>query len=82
VRILTELFARRRYYGSAEVAMPGKKAHKPRTSTVKNAGSKGIHAKAGGGKASASQTMGDRERDPKRRIGQFGGAGDPPLMKK
>ena len=29
-----------------------------------------------------SQTGGTEEQDPKRRLGQFGGAGEPPVMKK
>ena len=35
-----------------------------------------------GGKDMHEQTHGQNERDPKRRKGQYGGAGDPPLMKK
>ena len=34
------------------------------------------------GKDMHSQTGGQNERDPKRRKGQYGAAGDPPLMKK
>jgi hypothetical protein len=32
--------------------------------------------------SSRSQTRGPEEQDVKRRIGQFGGAGEPPLIKK
>lgn len=49
--------------------MPGKKAHKPRDPD---------RAKTKG----AAQTRGQFERDPKRRQGQYGGAGDAPLTKK
>ncbi len=37
---------------------------------------------APGGKRRRSQTPGPSEQDPKRRTGQFGGEGEPPLMKK
>ena len=47
--------------------MPGKKAHKPRNTA---------NAKR------RSQTGGQNERDPKGRRGQYGGAGDAPLIKK
>jgi hypothetical protein len=62
-----------------EVYMPGKKAHKPRENN--EAAQAPIH---GSGKArkSAAQTQGHYERDIKRRLGQYGGAGDPPLIKK
>jgi len=36
----------------------------------------------GKGKKSVSQTNQPFEQDTKRRIGHFGGAGEPPLMKK
>jgi hypothetical protein len=36
----------------------------------------------GEGQPERSQTRGRAEQDPKRRIGQFSGAGEPPLMKK
>ena len=60
--------------------MAGKKAHKPKN-LAKDSGTKGIH-KSDGGKAGFSQTPGQSERDPKRRRGQYGGAGDAPLIKK
>lgn len=48
--------------------MPGKKAHKPRNT---------VNARKSGG-----QTAGQSERDPKGRKGQYGAAGDSPLIKK
>ena len=52
--------------------MPGKKAHKPRN----------IAKAVLPGRKNAAQTFGQNQRDPKGRQGQYGGAGDPPLMKK
>lgn len=60
--------------------MAGKKAHKPKN-LAKDSGTKGVH-KSDGGKAGFSQTTGQAERDPKHRRGQYGGAGDAPLIKK
>jgi hypothetical protein len=60
--------------------MPGKKAHKPRN--VGNAGMHGVHQQAGRGRKSSGQTEGQFSRDGKGRKGQFGGAGDSPLIKK
>ena len=57
--------------------MPGKKAHKPRDPGMAG----GAKAK-GNGRKSAAQTEGHFERDPKKRTGQFTGAGEPPMMKK
>jgi hypothetical protein len=37
---------------------------------------------AKGGPAPDVESKGPQEQDPKRRIGQFGGAGEPPIMKK
>ena len=65
---------------SAEVVMAGKKAHKPRL--VENAGMHGVHKQAGRGRNSTGQTEGQFGRDMKGRKGQFGGAGDAPLIKK
>jgi len=62
--------------GNTEAMMPGKKAHKPRN--VANAGTHGIHSR----RKSEGQTVGQFGRDPKGRRGQFGGAGDAPLIKK
>ena len=60
--------------------MPGKKAHKPRI--VANAGLHGIHLQAGHGRKSTGQTEGQFSGDVKGRKGQFGGAGNSPLIKK
>ena len=60
--------------------MPGKKAHKPRNTD--NAGLPGVNKRLAKGRKIAAQTPGQSERDPKGRHGQYGGAGDPPLMKK
>lgn len=65
---------------STEVIMPGKKAHKPRI--VENAGIHGVHQQAAQGRKSAAQTEGQSGRDMKGRKGQYGGAGDAPLIKK
>ena len=66
--------------GKAEALMPGKKAHKSRV--TKNEGMHGIHQQAAQGRKSAGQTEGQFGRDMKGRRGQFGGAGDAPLIKK
>jgi len=58
--------------------MPGKKAHKPRETG--NAAK--FPVPKGGGRKSAAQTPGQYVQDPKRRLGQYSGAGEPPLMKK
>jgi hypothetical protein len=63
-----------------EALMPGKKAHVNRI--VDNAGMHGIHRQAGKGRKSLGQTEGQSGRDPKGRKGQFGAAGDSPLIKK
>lgn len=65
---------------SAETTMPGKKAHKPRNRA--EAGMHGMHQQAAQGRRSAAQTEGQFGRDTKGRKGQYGGAGDSPLMKK
>ena len=62
------------------LGMPSKKAHKPRI--VANAGIHGVHKQAAQGRRSAAQTEGQFGRDPKGRKGQYGGAGDSPLIKK
>lgn len=60
--------------------MPGKKAHKSRI--VRDAGIHGVHQPQGRGRKSAGETEGQYTRDPKRRQGQYGQAGNPPLIKK
>ena len=63
--------------------MPQKAAYKSK------GGNKAFAAKntmnpptSGGGKHIDSQTQGSQEQDPKRRIGQHGGMGEPELQKK
>ena len=51
-----------------------KKTHKDQVL----ADSKSVH----GGKDAQAQARGQNERDPKRRKGQYGAAGDAPLIKK
>ena len=63
-----------------EAIMPGKKAHRRRN--VEHAGMHGVAEGTAHGRKSAAQTEGQYARDAKRRRGQYGGAGDPPLMKK
>jgi hypothetical protein len=63
-----------------EVVMPGKKAHKSRI--IADAGVRGIHPQTGQGRQSSSQTERQFGRDMKGRKGQFGAAGNPPLIKK
>jgi hypothetical protein len=60
--------------------MPVKKAHKPRN--VKSDALQGVNRQAAGGRKSAGQTGGHYQRDPKGRKGQYGSAGDAPLIKK
>jgi 5-methylcytosine-specific restriction protein A len=54
-------------HDAMEALMPGRKAHKPRIVREPKRG---------------SQTPGQNARDPKGRKGQYGGAGDSPLIKK
>ncbi len=60
--------------------MAGKKAHKPRN--AKKAGTQGVQSPTARSRKSVGQTEGQFGRDPKGRKGQFGGAGDSPLVKK
>jgi hypothetical protein len=60
--------------------MPGKKAHKSRI--VENAGIHGVHQRVAAGRKSAGETEGHFGRDAKRRRGQYGTAGNSPLIKK
>ena len=59
--------------------MPSKKTHTTRDTGYSP---RKTNVKTGGSRKSAAQTGGQYERDPKRRRGQFGGAGDAPLIKK
>lgn len=58
--------------------MPGKKAHKSRT--IKGAGAHSV--RTSGSRKRVGQTEGQSGRDPKGRKGQYGAAGDAPLIKK
>ena len=60
--------------------MPGKKAHKPRDPGA--AGTYGVSLHSGPGRKSGAQTEGQFARAPKGKRGQFGDAGDPPMLKK
>ena len=60
--------------------MPGKKAHKPRE--TETGGTHGVRGRHGLARKSTGQTEGQFRRDPKGRQGQYGGAGNPPLIKK
>jgi hypothetical protein len=55
-------------------------AGKPKGS--KDSAAKNTFNPPAGGKQPRSQTRGQQEQDPKRRTGQFTGAGEPPLQKK
>ncbi len=60
--------------------MPGKKAHKPRN--VKGAGAHGVHPVPDPARKSTGQIEGQFSRDPKGKRGQYGSAGNSPLIKK
>jgi hypothetical protein len=65
--------------------MPRRPKGRGRDSAAKNTFNPpeaGEEKPGGGSQPDRSQTRGPFEQDPKRRIGQFGGAGEPPLMKK
>jgi hypothetical protein len=65
--------------------MPRRPKGSGRDSAAKNTFSPpegGTGEPGAGVKPQRSQTRGPDEQDPKRRIGQYGGAGEPPLMKK
>ena len=60
--------------------MPGKKAHKSRI--VPDAGTHGVHTQPGHARRSTGETEGQYQRNIKGRRGQYGGAGNAPLIKK
>ncbi len=60
--------------------MPGKKAHHPRDR--KAAGTHDVHPIPGKGRKSSAQTEGQFSRDRKGRRGQYGAAGNSPLIEK
>jgi len=60
--------------------MPGKKAHKPKNTGSQ--GNHGIHDHPGHARKSTGQTEGQFAMQRPGRKGQFGTAGNPPLIKK
>jgi hypothetical protein len=63
--------------------MPSKATHKTKGGKKDSAAKNTLNPRGSGkGKQPASQTGEPFEQDAERRIGQFGGAGEPPLMKK
>jgi hypothetical protein len=61
--------------------MAGKKADKPRN-IKPGSGNNRIYPKSSWRMASLSQIRLEQERRRKRHLGQYGGAGNPPLIKK
>jgi hypothetical protein len=64
-----------------EAAMPSK-ARQKKQGGDKDSAEKNTFNRPKGGSGSRRGRREPEEQDPKRRIGQFGGAGEPPLMKK
>jgi hypothetical protein len=67
------------------MTMPRRPKGSGRDSAAKNTfnpPASGASERPGDAQPKRSQTHGQFEQDAKRRIGQFGGAGEPPLMKK
>ena len=63
--------------------MPQKASYKSRGGKKDSAAKRSMNQPIpGGGAPSQSGTPGMQEQDPKRRIGQFGGEGEPHLIKK
>ena len=62
--------------------MPQRASHKTRGGDKNSADKNTMNPPSRGGGRRRSQTPGPSEQDPKRRVGQFGGEGEPPLMKK
>lgn len=60
--------------------MPGKKAHKPRNAAA--TGTHGVYGARDPARKSSGQTEGQFSRDLKGRKGQYGSAGNSPLLKK
>jgi hypothetical protein len=58
--------------------MPSKRKRDSKDSATKNT----FNPPTGGAPASGSQTREPEEQDLKRRAGQYGGSGNPPIMKK
>jgi hypothetical protein len=62
--------------------MPNKASYKSRGGDKDAATKHTMNPPTGDGRAPDADAPGTEEQDPKRRIGQFGGAGEPPIMKK
>ena len=67
-----------------EVLMAQKASYKTRGGTKDSAAKRSMNQPIPGTDQTPSRggTPGTQEQDPKRRIGQFGGEGEPPLIKK
>ena len=62
--------------------MPNKASYKSKGGTKDSATKNTFNPPAGRGPKRDPEAKGPEEQDAKRRIGQFGGAGEPPIMKK
>lgn len=62
--------------------MPNKASYKSRGGKKDSATKNTMNPPTGGGQKPDIESKGTEEQDPKRRIGQYGGAGEPPIMKK
>lgn len=62
--------------------MPNKASYKSRGGKKNSAVKNTFNPPSSGGTPPDVEAKGPEEQDAKRRIGQFGGAGEPPLMKK
>jgi hypothetical protein len=62
--------------------MPSKAGHKIKGGNKDSAAKNTFNPASGGQKKRGSQTGEPFEQDPKRRVGQFGGAGEPLITKK
>ena len=62
--------------------MPDKASYKSRGGNKDSATKHTMNPPSGGGQAPDADPQAPQEQDPKRRIGQFSGTGEPPIMKK
>ena len=62
--------------------MPNKASYKSKGGDKDSATKNTFNPPAGEGPKHDVESKGPEEQDAKRRIGQFGGAGEPPIMKK
>lgn len=62
--------------------MPNKASYKSRGGKKDAATKNTMNPPDGQGPTPDPRAKGTEEQDPKRRLGQFGGAGEPPIMKK